>query len=139
VDNCAFSTNPPIYEAQPDALALVVGVPPDRARKEPYVVLYTPTKDEPDFSIKLVAEEVPEIFAVDLNQTGCVDVDWKSYSLSVDPDQWYTYWEDARDSGFRIGAVVSDYVDPLELESIGFALLDSRTGQFLWSCGYYWE
>ncbi len=138
-DYCRYSEDRSIRDADPESLALVLGVKPGRAMNTPFVVLRGLSESTPGASVTLHATPAAHPMPTGLDESRCARVDWNTYTLTVDPEEWNAFWQDDRNSPFEIGIAFLDDFNPLPLSTFGAAILDAGTADHLVSCGCYWR
>jgi hypothetical protein len=138
-DYCRYSTAQSIREADPESLALVLGVKPGRTKAPPLVVFRSLSDNTLEASITLSATAAPQAIPISLDQSGCAGVAWSTYTLSVDREAWNAFWLDERTSSFEVAIAFLEHGEPLMMSAFGAAILDSSTSGDLVSCGCYWK
>ena len=134
IDTCRFSSKTPLYDFSPDALTFLLASPRYSAIEKPFLVLYDPDGN-PVVKIDLVARKDTEEWPESYIGQRCVEVEWREYNLSVDSDDWSSYWNAAIDGGFSVGVALPGLEGPVRLHAIGFAFIDSSTRKSSASCG----
>jgi len=138
-DHCRYSQSDAIRSASPDSLGLLLGTSPDWAKIDPYVVLYSPSQESPELTVKLNATPNPHAMPLSLDESMCARVDWSSYSLSVDAEEWSTFWAQEHPAKFEIWIAFLEEREHVRLSSFGAAIIDTSSNEPLFSCGCYWE
>ena len=138
-DYCRYSTAQSIREADPETLALVLGVKPGRTKAPPFVVFRSLSEDTLEASITLSASAAPRAMPISLDQSGCTGVAWSTYTLSVDREAWNAFWLDERTSSFEVVIAFLEHGEPLMVSTFGAAILDTSTSDDLFSCGCFWK
>lgn len=138
-DYCRYSEDPSLRQADPESLALVIGVRPERTRRTPFVVLRNLSEDNGKTFVRLSASPAPHPLPAGLDESRCAGVDWSSYDLTVDPEEWRAFWQDDRASRFEIGIAFLEGHEPLSLSAFGAAIMDTRSADHVVSCGCYWR
>lgn len=138
-DYCRYSEDRSLRDVDPESLALVIGVKPDRMRQTPFVVFRNRVGDSPQAFLKLSASPAPHALPVDLDESHCSGVDWRTYDLAVDPAEWRGFWQDGEASQVEIGIAFLEDHSPLPVSEFGAAILDTDAGSQLVSCGCYWK
>lgn len=138
-DYCRFSEDRSLRDVDPESIALVIGVKPDRMRQTPFVVFRIRAEDTPQSFMKLSASPAPHSLPVDLDESHCSGVDWKTYDLTVDPADWRGFWQNGRASQLEIGIAFLEDHSPLRVSEFGAAIVDTDTAGQLVSCGCYWK
>lgn len=138
-DYCRYSTAQSIREADPDSLALVLGVKPGRTKVPPFVVFRSLSGNTPEASLTLSATAAPHTVPMSLDQSGCTGVAWSTYTLTVDREAWNAFWVDERTSSFEVVIAFLDHGEPLMVSAFGAAITDTSTAADLVSCGCYWN
>lgn len=138
-DYCRYSETHPIRNADPESLALVLGVEAGYTTRTPFVVIRSLSESTPGASVTLHATPAPHPMPVGVDESRCARVDWKSYTLTVDPEEWHAFWQDDRNSPFEIGIAFLEDFSPLPLSAFGATILDTRSADYLVSCGCFWR
>ena len=138
-DYCRYSTAQSIREADPKSLALVLGVTPERVSVSPFVVFRSASENAPEVSITLSATAAPRVMPTSLDESLCGGVDWNTYTLTVDPEEWDAFWLDDRTSNFEVVIAFLDHGEALLVSDFGAAILNTSTSDDLVSCGCYWK
>lgn len=139
---CSFSASPSLRKADSKSLGVVLGWPGVARIEAPYVMLYSPSMEHQEVAIRvnLVAAAIPWPSA--LNETRCRDLDWRTYRVEIDPEQWQEFWN--RPGFISIEARLG-YMDPsakpgrslMSLRSFAMAWIETTTGESIMSCGCY--
>lgn len=138
-DYCRYSTAQSIREADPESLALVLGVTRARVSGSPFVVFRSASEDAPQASITLSATAAPHVMPRSLDESLCAGVDWNTYTLTVDREEWDAFWLDDRTSNFEVVIAFLEHGEALLVSDFGAAILDTSTADDLVSCGCYWK
>lgn len=138
-DYCRYSETYSIRTADPESLALVLGVQAGRARQTPFVVVRSLSESTRGASVRLHTTPAPHPMPPGLDESRCAGVDWRTYTLTVDPDEWHAFWQDERNSPFEIGIAFLEDFSPLPLSAFGAAILDTGSADYLVSCGCFWR
>jgi len=138
-DYCRYSETRSIRTADPESLALVLGVQAGRARQTPFVVIRSLSESAPGTSITLYTTPAAHPMPMGLDESRCARMDWKTYTLAVDPDEWNAFWQDDRNSPFEIGIAFVEDFHPLPLSAFGAVILDTGSADYLVSCGCFWR
>ena len=138
-DYCRYSEERSLREADPESLALVLGFEKGRATETPFVVVRSLSEDNPGASVMLQATPAAHPMPSSLDESRCAGVDWSSYDLTVDPEEWRAFWQDDRASRFEIGIAFLEGHEPLSLSAFGAAIMDTRSADHVVSCGCYWR
>ena len=138
-DYCRYSEDRSIREADPESLALAIGVQPGRARQTPFIVFRNLSEKSPDAFLRLSSSPALHPMPVDLDESRCGGVDWSTYDLSVDPEEWHAFWQHGTMSHVEIGIAFLEDNRPLPLSAFGAAILDTNAADHLVSCGCYWR
>jgi hypothetical protein len=117
----------------------VLGVQAGRARQTPFVVIRSLSESAPGTSITLYTTPAAHPMPMGLDESRCARMDWKTYTLAVDPDEWNAFWQDDRNSPFEIGIAFLEDFHPLPLSAFGAAILDTGSADPLVSCGCFWR
>jgi hypothetical protein len=138
-DYCRYSAARSIREADPESLALVLGVKPGRTKASPFVVFRSLSGNTLEASITLSATSATEVMPISLDRTGCTGVAWGTYTLSVDHEAWNAFWLDERTSSFEVAIAFLEHGEPLMVSAFGAAIMDTSTSDDLVSCGCFWK
>jgi hypothetical protein len=138
-DYCRYSQDRSFRDVNPESLALVIGVKPDRLRQTPFVVFRNRSEDSPQAFLRLSSSPAPHSLPVDLDESRCAGVDWKTYDLTVDPSEWRGFWQDGQGSQVEVGIAFLGDQGPLPMSEFGAAIVDTDTASQLVSCGCYWK
>lgn len=138
-DYCRYSETRSIREADPESLALLLGVKAEYEMLTPFVVVRSLSENRPGASVTLHTTPAAHPMPIGLDESRCARVDWNTYTLQVDPDEWNAFWQDDRNSPFEIGIAFLEGFHPLPLSAFGAAILDSDSADSLVSCGCFWR
>ena len=138
-DYCRYSDEHSIREADPESLALVLGVKRGLARETPFVVVRSLSEHNRGSVIKLNATAAPHPIPMSLDESRCAAVDWNTYTLTVDEGEWNAFWSDDRNSPFEIAIAFLDNNESLLVSKFGAAIVDTDAADYLVSCGCYWK
>ena len=126
-------------DADPESLRLVLGVKPGRSLGSPFVVFRSQSHAGPGASLRLDASPVSAPLPPSLDLSRCAGVDWRSYDLSVDREDWNAFWPDGEPSQVELGIAFLGDSQPLLMGDFGAAILDGASGERLVACGCYWK
>lgn len=138
-DYCQYSQEISIREADTESLALVLGIGKERAKETPFVVVRTISTENPGASVRLRAIPAAHPLPASLDESRCARIDWSTYSLRVDGDEWRAFWQDERNSPFEIFIAFLDNSEPLLMGDFGAAIVDTTVAEHLVACGCYWR
>jgi len=138
-DYCRYSDKISLRQADPESLALVLGVSKGRAKETPFVVVRGAAEKSRGASVTLQATPAAHPMPTGLDESACARVDWRTYSLAVDADEWNAFWQDERNSPFEIFIALLDRNEELLVSDFGAAIIDTKTAQHLVACGCYWR
>ncbi len=138
-DYCRYSENRSIRDTDPESLLLVLGVKPDRSLGSPFIVFRSLSRAYPGVSLRLSASPASARFPPGLDLSQCTGVDWQSYDLSVDREDWNAFWSGEESSRFEMGIAFLGDSRPLLMGDFGAAILDGASGDKLVACGCYWK
>jgi hypothetical protein len=135
-DFCTFSDSAP-FPKSTSSLGIVLAAPPGRIGEPPDVTLYRPSRENAEASLQLDVVAAPLPWPSSLDESRCKGVDWRTYRVETDADQWDTFWSQA--PPFQIeGAVGSfDSMKRLPTTAFAFTIVDATTGEPIMSCGCY--
>ena len=133
-DYCSFGD---LADVNPDSLGVLLGAPADRFNDSPFVILYTPSEVEPVATLKLMLEPAPVLWPQDLDETPCKGVDWRTFRVATNLEQWTQFWALPRPLSVSSGIAFLDSMEPLPISEIAVAMVDAATGETLMSCGCY--
>lgn len=138
-DYCRYAPVESIREADPESLALVLGVKAGRTRVSPFVVFRSLSENTPEASITLSGTAAPHTMPMNLDESRCAGVDWGTYTLTVDREAWNAFWLDDRTSHFEVAIAFLDNSEPLMVSAFGAAIVDTAASDYLVACGCYWK
>jgi hypothetical protein len=138
-DYCRYSEEHSIRDADPRSLALVLGVQRGLVMETPFVVVRSLSENNPGASVTLHAAAAPHPIPTSLDESRCANVDWSTYTLAVDDDEWSAFWADDRNSPFEIAIAFLDTNESLLVSKFGAAIVDTAASEYLVSCGCYWK
>lgn len=138
-DYCRYSQTQSMREADPESLWLVLGVKPGRSIGSPFIVFRHLSDASPGASLALSASPASATPAANLDSSRCAGVDWQSYELYVDGEDWSDFWREGETSNFELGIAFLDDSQPLLMGDFGAAILDRASGEKLVACGCYWK
>ena len=138
-DYCRYSESLSLREADPASLALVLGIGRGRAKETPFVALRSVSLQNPGPSVTLHATPAAHPMPAGLDESRCARVDWKTYSLEVDAEEWHSFWNDERNTPYEIFIALLDRNEELLVSDFGAAIIDTKTAQHLVACGCYWK
>jgi hypothetical protein len=138
-DYCRYSQGISLREADPESLALVLGIGKGRAKETPFVVVRSIATENPGASVKLQATPAAHPMPASLDESRCGRVDWKTYSLTVDAESWKAFWQEQGNSPFEIFIAFLDHNEQLRVSDFGAAIIDTTTAEHLVACGCYWK
>ena len=138
-DYCRYPENRSIRQADPDSLALLLGVQAGHAVQYPFVVIRSLSESTPGASVTLHATPAPHPMPIGLDESRCARVDWKTFTLAVDPQEWHAFWQDGRNTPFEIGIAFLEDFNPLPVSAFGAAILDADSADYLVACGCFWR
>ena len=138
-DYCRYEPVESIREADPESLALVLGVKAGRTRVSPFVVFRSLSEHSPEASVTLLASAAPHSMPMNLDESQCAGVDWSTYTLTVDREEWNAFWLDDRTSDFEVAIAFLDHGEPLMASDFGATILDTSASDYLVACGCYWK
>jgi hypothetical protein len=138
-DYCRYSEKGSFRYADPDSLALVLGIGKGRARETPFVVVRSRSEEKRWAELKLRATSAAHPLPADLDESRCVRVDWSTYTLTADAEDWDAFWRDDGNSSFEIFIAFLDGNEQLLMSEFGAAIVDTTAAQHLVACGCYWK
>lgn len=136
---CRYSDEYSIREADPQSLALVLGVKRGLAMETPFVVVRSLSEHKRGATVKLHATAAPHPMPASLDESRCAAVDWRTYTLTVDEEEWSAFWSDDRNAPFEIAIAFLDNNESLLVSKFGAAIVDTAASDYLVSCGCYWK
>ena len=121
------------------SLGLVLGAPTHRFSDSPVFEIYSPSQAEPAavLQFKLTSTALP--WPADLDETPCKGLDWRTFHVEVESEQWTKFWSLPRPMYFEGHIGIFDSTAPLRMSEFGFAIVEVATGKALMSCGCYWS
>lgn len=138
-DYCRYSEERSIRDADPESLGLVLGLEARQAMETPFVIVRSLSEENPGASLTLHATPAAHPIPASLDESRCARIDWGTYTLTVDPDEWSAFWQDDRNSRFEIAIAFLGDSRPLLVSSFGAAIVDTAAAEALVSCGCYWN
>ena len=138
-DYCRYSDRISLRQADPESLALVLGIGKGRAKETPFVVVRGTSEKNPGASVTLRAIPAAHPMPTGLDESSCARVDWNTYSLTVDTGEWRAFWQDERNAPFEIFIALLDSNEQLRVSDFGAAIIDTRSAEHLVACGCYWN
>ncbi|NIP16869.1 MAG: hypothetical protein GWM87_00940 [Xanthomonadales bacterium] len=138
-DFCRYSDERSVREADPQSLALVLGVTPGLARETPLVVVRSLSEHNRGAAVSLHAVAAPHPMPASLDESRCAAVDWNTYTLTVDEDEWSAFWSETGHSPFEIAIAFLETNESLLVSKFGAAIVDTAASDYLVSCGCYWK
>ena len=139
---CSFTASPSLRDADSETLGVVLGWPGAARIEDPYMSLYSPSIEQQETALKvpLVAAAVP--WPSDLDESRCRDLDWRTYKVAIDSEQWRAFWNRPGFVEFEGGLGYTDHsakpgTSFLPLRSFAMAWVDTATGKPIMSCGCY--
>src|SRR5262245_32082271 len=127
-----------LAKADSSALGLVLGAPTDRFTEPPFAAFYSPSEAEPIVTLRLHLRSAAVPWPDELDETPCKGLDWRTFRVTVEPEQWTRFWSMPRPMPFEGGIGLNGSMAPLRMAEFGFAFVDLATGKSLMSCGCYW-
>jgi hypothetical protein len=139
-EHCHFSTSPSLVEADSKSLGVIFGAPRDFLSNAPTLAIYSPSMANSEASVTLELVEAPIPWPEELDETPCGDLDWRTYAVSTDSEQWKAFWSRPRPVQFQFQLGFPGLNSPRRLPAASFAvaLVDTSSGTVLKSCGCYW-
>jgi hypothetical protein len=120
------------------SLAVVLGAPADRITDLPIVSFYSPTQAEPKAILQLNLTPAAMHWPADLDETPCKGLDWRTFRVEIEPEEWKKFWSLPRPMPAELGIAAFDSMAPLRKTEFGIAIVDTAAGRILMSCGCYW-
>ena len=105
----------------------------------PFVVIRSLSDASPGASLTLSASPASGSLPTNLDPSLCAGIDWQSYQLAVDREDWHAFWLDGETSQFELGIAFLGDSQPLLMGDFGAAILDGASGERLVACGCYWK
>ena len=133
-DYCSFGD---LAGANPESLGVLLAAPADRFNDSSFIMLYTPSETEPVSTLKLALEPARMLWPQNLDETPCRGVDWRTFRVETDSDQWAEFWALPRPLPVKWGFGFLNSMEPLPISEIAVAMVDVATGETLMSCGCY--
>jgi hypothetical protein len=123
--------------ADSGSLEVVLGLPSSRFADSTFIVLYSPSQATPQATLELELTPAPMPWPNSLDETPCGGMDWRTFRIVVDPDDWTRFWALPRPMPFeaRIGSLNS--MAPLRANRFGVALVDTTTAEIRMACGCF--
>ena len=127
-----------LAEVDGSSVGLILGAPAHRFTGSPRATFHNPSAADPQMSLELKLSPATLPWPADLDETPCKGLDWRTFRVEVDANQWSQFWALPRPMQFEGGIEVTDTTEPLRMREFGFAFVDVATGKILMSCGCYW-
>lgn len=127
-----------LANADTASLAVVMGAPADSFSASPFIAFHTPSRAEPTASLLLHLKPAATSWPTGLDETPCRGLDWRTFTVEVEPDQWTQFWTLPRPLQLETAIGFADTLSSLRTSRFGVALIDGSTGKTLLSCGCYW-
>jgi hypothetical protein len=120
------------------SVGLILGAPSHRFTDAPNATFFSPSQTQPQAVLELALSPAPLPVPADLDETPCRGLDWRTFRVEVDPNQWSAFWSLPRPTPFEGGIGATDTTAPLRMHEFGFAFVEVASGKVLMSCGCYW-
>ena len=138
-DFCHYSEERSLRDADPESLVLVLGIPRGLAMEEPFVVVRSLSEQHRGAAVTLYAKVAPHPVPTSLDDSRCAEVDWNTYTLTVDDEEWSVFWAADGNAPVEIAIAFLDNNEPLVVSKFGAAIVDTAAADYLVSCGCYWK
>jgi hypothetical protein len=138
-DYCRYPENISLRDADPGALALVLGIGRGSARDTPFVVIRSSAEGNRGAAVKLRATPAAHPLPADLDESHCARVDWSTYTLTADAEDWDAFWRDDGNRSFEVFIAFLDGNEQLLMSEFGAAIVDTTAAKHLVACGCYWQ
>ncbi len=137
-DFCSYSDSD-LSKVDSSSLGVVMGAPANRFVDTPLIMLYTPSQAMPQVTLEFKLTPAVMPWPNSLDETPCKGVDWRTFRVAVDADQWAKLWSPPRDLPKPVewSVAFSNSMAPLRTHSFGVALVNAATSEVLMSCGCY--
>ena len=74
------------------SLGLVLGAPKHSFTESPTFALYSPSRAKPEAVLQFDLEATSLPWPADLDETPCEGLDWRTFRVELDSDQWTRFW-----------------------------------------------
>lgn len=138
-DYCRYSEEHSLREADPESLALILGVKPGLASETPFVVVRSLAEHNRGAAVTLNATAAPYPVPTSLDESRCAAVNWNTYTLTVDEDEWNAFLSDDGNASFEIAIAFLDKNESLLVSKFGAAIVDTDASDYVVACGCYWK
>ena len=118
-------------------LAVILGIAPHRLNESPFVVFNSPSQASPDRTLHFNLEPASLTWPLALDESPCQGLDWRTYRVAVDTDEWNDFWATPQAVPFEIGIGALEFVVPMRESEFGFVLIDQQSGNTLMHCGCF--
>ena len=137
-DFCSYSDSD-WSKVDSSSLGVVMGAPANRFVDIPFIMLYTPSQAKPQVTLELKLTPAAMPWPNSLDETPCKGLDWRTFRVAVDADQWAKLWSLPRTLPlpFEFDIAFSNSMAPMRTHSFGVALVNAATNEVLMSCGCY--
>jgi hypothetical protein len=104
------------------------------------MAIHSPSMANQEASVQLELVEAPIRWPNELDESPCRGLDWRTYSVTTDPEQWKAFWNRPRPAEFQFQFGFPSLESPVRLPAASFAvaIVDISSGKVLKSCGCYW-
>ena len=75
--------------------------------------------------------------SVGLNKAICRGIDWVTYAVDYDDDEWSEFWAKTGSERFTIGYAFADRSMKVNARSFAIAILEKESGEPIVACGCY--
>jgi hypothetical protein len=134
--SCSWSDSD-LSKVDTSSLGVVLGAPANRFLETPFIMLSTPSPANPQAKLELKLTPAPMLWPNSLDETPCKGLDWRTFRVAVDADQWAELWALPRPLLVHWDLAFSNSMAPLRTKSFGVALVNAATGEVHMSCGCY--
>jgi hypothetical protein len=124
-------------QADTKSLAIILGIAPHRLNESPFVVFNSPSLANPDRTLHLNLEPAPVTWPLDLDESPCQGIDWRTYRVAVEAKEWNDFWTTSQTLPFEVGIGALEFVVPMRESEFGFVLIDQESDKTLMHCGCY--
>jgi hypothetical protein len=131
---CSYGESPNV---DAKSLAVILGIAPHRLNESPFVVFNRPSQADPQRTVHFKLEPASVAWPLDLDESPCQGIDWRTYRAVVDAEEWEAFWAPPLPSPFEIGIGALEFAVPMRESEFGFVLIDQEAGTTLMHCGCY--
>lgn len=118
-------------------LAVEVGFPKGFEPEDPSISLHSPSMDAATRVIALPLIPAARQSSVALDKAKCRNIDWVTYAVDYNDDEWSDFWANTGSERFTVGYEFSDRSVKADAHSFAIAILNKETSEPIVACGCY--